>query len=609
MANPAVLEILIRARDEASKALTGVSGNLTKFSNGLKAHRTEMLAVSGAVAGLAVVSVNAASNMEEAVNKSAVTFGQHSDQVRQFAATSAVTFGISGRAANEYAGTLGVILNASGLAKEASAGMSVTLVKLAADLGSFNNIPIDVALEKLRAGLVGEVEPLRTVGVLLNQAAVEAKAAELGLLGANGELSEAAKVQARYALILEQTATQQGDFQRTSDSLANQVKKTKAQFEDTAAALGVQLIPYAVQAVNVLRGILNVFQNLSPQAQQVIVVIGLVAGGLAALGLVLPPIIAAFTIMLGPIGLVALAIVGIIAAGVALIANWDHVKDAARIAFKFVAEHINIFILGPLRAAAFAIRELLKLLGQDVPAWLEDFRIDADATFDVIDSGITKLRDSAQEKLDELRGSFNGITTGAQAGADTINTQAVPAFDAAALAAGRAADEMDRYREGGELWVDVWRDIIKQSAAEREERERNTEALKAEARAMQDRMVLSLGDAAIRAAGRSPDSSALGDLLSGSASMSAQLEAEARAAEARGDTEEAARLRARKGQIFDAFGNIVTPDSPGFGDFFDRLAGTGPLTSDTAVSVTVNLDGQQIGQARGEAATREGALG
>ena len=51
-----------------------------------------------------------------------------------------------------------------------------SLRPLAADLASFNNIDPTEALDKLRSGLVGEAEPLRSVGVLLNEAAVQAKA-------------------------------------------------------------------------------------------------------------------------------------------------------------------------------------------------------------------------------------------------------------------------------------------------------------------------------------------------------------------------------------------------------------------------------------------------
>ena len=102
--------------------------------------------------------------------------------------------------------------------------MSTGLVQLAADLASFNNLNPEEVFLKLQSGIVGEVEPMRALGVNLSAAAVNAKALQMGLVNANGELTEQAKIMARYALIMEQTGNAQGDFARTSDGLANSTR-------------------------------------------------------------------------------------------------------------------------------------------------------------------------------------------------------------------------------------------------------------------------------------------------------------------------------------------------------------------------------------------------
>jgi len=89
----------------------------------------------------------------------------------------------------------------------------------------------------------GETEPLKTLGVNLNQATIEAKAMELGLIGLDGELTASAKAQASYALVMEQTALAQGDFARTSEGLANQQRILKAQVGDLRAEIGTALLP------------------------------------------------------------------------------------------------------------------------------------------------------------------------------------------------------------------------------------------------------------------------------------------------------------------------------------------------------------------------------
>ena len=99
--------------------------------------------------------------------------------------------------------------------------MSEQLLRLGADLASFNNLEVGDALDKLRSGLTGEAEPLRELGVLLSEDAVQAEALASGLAESTKAITEADKVQARYNLILKQTATAQGDFARTSTGLAN----------------------------------------------------------------------------------------------------------------------------------------------------------------------------------------------------------------------------------------------------------------------------------------------------------------------------------------------------------------------------------------------------
>src|SRR3546814_5185749 len=85
----------------------------------------------------------------------------------------------------------------------AATELSKNMTLLTQDLASFKNLSNDVAQQKIFSGLIGEAEPLRSVGVLLSAQATEAKAAAMGLEQVNGQYTEGAKVQARAALIME----------------------------------------------------------------------------------------------------------------------------------------------------------------------------------------------------------------------------------------------------------------------------------------------------------------------------------------------------------------------------------------------------------------------
>lgn len=256
----------------AQAAQKGVSGLATTLK-GLAG----VAGISVGVAGVALIgqkllqlgvdSVKAASDLEESLNKINVAFGGSSKAILDWSKNSATALGQSQQQALEAASSFGLLFSTMGLGQRESAEMSKELVQLATDIASINNISPDEALAKLRSGLVGEVEPLRSVGVLLDEATVKAKALAMGLAPSAAALTQQDKVMARYQLILEQTTKTQGDFARTSGGLANQTRILTAHLGDLAAAFGSTLTPAVlttVGALNDLLGIMESLQNMGP---------------------------------------------------------------------------------------------------------------------------------------------------------------------------------------------------------------------------------------------------------------------------------------------------------------------------------------------------------
>ena len=195
------------------------------------------------IAQFGKASVLAASDLEEAVSKATVVFGRGSAQIEEFGRTSAKSLGISSAAAIEAAGTYGNLLQAFGIGQTQAQGMSTTLVQLAADMASFNNTSIDQAITALRSGLSGETEPLKRYGVALQDVRLKTEALRLGLIKSTKEaLTPGAKAQAAYELILKDTVLAQGDFERTSDGVANSLKIIAASADNAQAIIGTKLI-------------------------------------------------------------------------------------------------------------------------------------------------------------------------------------------------------------------------------------------------------------------------------------------------------------------------------------------------------------------------------
>jgi hypothetical protein len=249
---------------------------------------------AGVGAGVAVLAAGymaaknlsgAASDLQEEQDKVRVVFAESSAAVLAFGRDAAYAYGQSERAALSGAGAVGNMLLTTGLAREEAARMSIQMVALSSDMASFSNQDPEEMLTKLRSGLAGEAEPLRQFGVLLSEARVEAKALELGIISKGQTLSEQGKVLARYAIILEDTNVQQGNFADTSKNLANQNRIAEASFENLRAKMGNELLPVMTD----LRRELNEFleandEDIVRNFASAIAVLGTAASGaLAAL--------------------------------------------------------------------------------------------------------------------------------------------------------------------------------------------------------------------------------------------------------------------------------------------------------------------------------------
>lgn len=274
--------IATSARKAGTDAGQSIASNVRSK---LAANRTLIAGAFGAaLTGLVGSSISAASDLSESMSKVGVVFGDNQQQILNWADGAATALGQSKQQALEAAGTFGNLFTALGLGGQQSADMSMNVVNLASDLASFNNINPTEALDALRAGLTGETEPLKRLGVNMNEATLKAKGLELGLIKGSEALSPAAKAQAAYALIMEQTGSAQGDFARTSDGLANQQRIMAAQFEDTKASLGTALLPAMTQGVGIANTLVGGFNALPGPLQTTVVAAGAAAGGLALLG-------------------------------------------------------------------------------------------------------------------------------------------------------------------------------------------------------------------------------------------------------------------------------------------------------------------------------------
>src|SRR6185369_14315362 len=131
-----------QAELKGAQAETAAStGAMGKSATGMSdVWKTAMLGVGVAVVAGVAVSIKAASDLNEQINKTKVVFEDNASTVLAWSKTTAESFGVSETAALTAAASYGQIFDAAGLAEDASSQMSMVLVELASDLASFNNI-------------------------------------------------------------------------------------------------------------------------------------------------------------------------------------------------------------------------------------------------------------------------------------------------------------------------------------------------------------------------------------------------------------------------------------------------------------------------------------
>jgi len=202
------------------------------------------LAAAGTAAvGLGVAGVKAAADLEQSIGAVDAVFGPSAKQIHGWADSAAVDVGLTKNEFNELATVIGTQLKNGGTSMDELAPKTRQLITLGADLSSMFGGTTAEAVGALSSALKGERDPIERYGVSLTQAAIDAKAAELGFQKVGGSLSTEANQAATLALIMEQTADAHGNFAKESDTVTHKVEVLKATWGNVVATIGNALLP------------------------------------------------------------------------------------------------------------------------------------------------------------------------------------------------------------------------------------------------------------------------------------------------------------------------------------------------------------------------------
>lgn len=261
--------VIIDTRMDTTGVQNGVSAIKQSFNGLGSAVKKIGLLIGGAFAVGKLVQfgkecVELGSDLAEVQNVVDVTFTTMSDKVNEFAKNAMTSAGLSETMAKRYVGTFGAMSKSFGFSESQAYDMSTALTQLTGDVASFYNISQDLAYIKLKSVFTGETETLKDLGVVMTQSALDQYALANGYGKTTSAMTEQEKVALRFAFVQEQLSAASGDFIRTSDSWANQVRVMQLQLQSLKATVGQGLINIftpVLKVINILLGKLATLAN------------------------------------------------------------------------------------------------------------------------------------------------------------------------------------------------------------------------------------------------------------------------------------------------------------------------------------------------------------
>ena len=244
--NTVVVSILADSKNlksgmaEAGSAFDGFK-NIAKA--GALAAGAAVAAIGAAAVNFGVDVVKAGSTAQQSLNGISKLFGDNAQVIVTESKNAADQWGISAEQYRQSALVIEGGMTRAGMSFDEARSRGDTLRGNLLDLVSVYGGDLPGALDAYGAAMRGEFDPLEQFGVKLKESAVQAKAKEMGLMDASGQLDEYGRALATTALIEEQAAAVQGASGDRAETFAGKVEKLKAKWENFKETIGLAVMP------------------------------------------------------------------------------------------------------------------------------------------------------------------------------------------------------------------------------------------------------------------------------------------------------------------------------------------------------------------------------
>jgi len=239
------------------KGLDRAKSKISRFANSAVA--------SFARVGAAFLGVNLIKNITqlglaagETASKFKSVFGVATDEMSEKIKELRETIPSTTAEMQDALATFASMASAFGLNSKAANMFSVEMVKVAGDIASFHNLPIEEAFTKIRSAVSGEFEPMKQLGIVINEARLKQEGLNLGIFNGVGAMNASQKALAVQSILVKDLGTANGDAAATADSAANKTKFLKKALIEQATEIGTTSLPAIMQLVEGLGALLTI---------------------------------------------------------------------------------------------------------------------------------------------------------------------------------------------------------------------------------------------------------------------------------------------------------------------------------------------------------------
>lgn len=250
--------------EQASEQVKKLSQNLSGLNKTLK-----LINVGGFIVGCKKIGqtifnlIQPTSEYIQKMNQFKSIMGDSAKEAQNFVDKAERILGLDPEQMMGSLSSFQTLTRGFGIASDEAYKMSKNLTQLAADMSSFTGESMDLALQRLKSGISGEIEPMRKWGIALDQATLQERAHALGINKKVAEMTRAQKTELAYYQIMHATQYAQGNMARTLLTPASALRIVQTEFKQLGIAIGNVFIPIALKIIPVIRAIVQILTELA----------------------------------------------------------------------------------------------------------------------------------------------------------------------------------------------------------------------------------------------------------------------------------------------------------------------------------------------------------